>query len=83
MDFKQLIANISPEVYENLKRAIELGKWPDGKRLTPEQREYSLQAVIAYDAQHKPETQRVGYIDRGRKEEGMTCDDSDVIKFIH
>lgn len=62
MDFQQLIESITPEIYNNLKTAVEVGKWPDGSRLTPEQREHSIQAVIAYDARHKAEEERVGYI---------------------
>jgi uncharacterized protein len=62
MDFQQLIESITPEIYANLKGAVELGKWPDGSRLTIEQREQSLQAIIAYDARHKAEEDRVGYI---------------------
>jgi uncharacterized protein len=65
---------MDPEVHENLKTAVELGKWPDGRRLTPEQLEYCLQAIIAYEQQHLPEEQRVGYIDRtGLKK--THCDD--------
>jgi len=62
MDFQQLIESITPEIYANLKGAVELGKWPDGSRLTIDQREQSLQAIIAYDARHKAEEERVGYI---------------------
>ncbi len=62
MDFKQLLGTLNAEMYENLKRAVELGKWPDGRRLTPEQRQLSLQAVIAYEVKHLPQHQRSGYI---------------------
>lgn len=62
MDFQQLIDAITPDIYDNLKKAVETGKWPDGSRLTAEQREHSLQAIIAYDARHKGEAERVGYI---------------------
>lgn len=61
MEFRQLLDSITPQVYEALKRGIELGKWPDGRRLTDEQRELCMQAVIAYEAR-KPETQRTGYV---------------------
>ena len=54
---------MNPEVYANLKRAVELGKWPNGERLTGEQKRTCLQAVIAYDHQHKPAAERVGYIE--------------------
>jgi uncharacterized protein YeaC (DUF1315 family) len=62
MNIEQLIDSITPEIYDNLKRAVELGKWPDGKALTDAQKESSLQAIIAYDARHKSEEERVGYI---------------------
>ena len=62
MDFKQLLDSITPEVYENLKTAIELGKWANGEKLTQEQKELCMQAVIAYEHKHVPEDQRTGYI---------------------
>ncbi|MFA5677551.1 MAG: DUF1315 family protein [Pseudomonas sp.] len=62
MDYQQLITAMTPELYEGLKRAVELGKWPNGERLNAQQRESCLQAVIAYDHLHKREDERVGYI---------------------
>lgn len=62
--YEALLHAITPEVHEQLRRAIELGKWPNGDRLTSEQREHCLQAVIAWEAKHLPEEERVGYIDR-------------------
>lgn len=64
MNFKDMIDNMSPEVYGRLKQAIELGKWPNGAKLTSEQVEICMQAVITYDHANKSEEQRVGYIDR-------------------
>ena len=61
-DLQDLLDNITPDVYEALKRAVELGKWPNGVRLTAEQRETCLQAVIYYDGRFKPTNERVGYI---------------------
>ncbi|MCL4145756.1 UNVERIFIED_CONTAM: hypothetical protein GTU68_057744 [Idotea baltica] len=62
MDFQELIEAITPDIYNKLKSAVELGKWPDGTQLTPMQKENTLQAIIAYDAHHKAEDERVGYI---------------------
>ena len=45
--FNEMIQNITPEIYQSLKLAVEIGKWADGNKLTPEQRELSLQAMIA------------------------------------
>ncbi len=67
MNFEQMIEAVTPEVYAALKRAVELGKWPNGERLSQEQRETSLRAVIAYEHKRNlPEQERVGFIDRTR-----------------
>ncbi len=75
MQFQQLIDTITPEIYTNLKRAIEIGKWSDGRVLTAEQRELCLQAVIVYETKHVSATERTGFIDRGSKAEGELCGD--------
>ncbi len=64
MNFQEFFDSITPDVYEKLKRGVELGRWPDGSKLTSEQRETCLQALIAYEARHVPEQQRSGYIPR-------------------
>lgn len=61
---QDILAMMNPEVHMNLKTAVELGRWQDGRKLTPEQLEYCMQAIIAYEQQHLPEEMRVGYIDR-------------------
>ena len=78
LNFDSVIAAITPETYDNLKRALELGKWADGTRLTQEQREHVMSAVIAYGERHLAAEQRVGFIDRGSKQEGERCDDDEV-----
>jgi uncharacterized protein YeaC (DUF1315 family) len=80
MDFEKLIENITPEIHLSLKRAIEIGKWPDGKVVTQEQRSLCMEAVIAYDNKFLTEQQRVGYIDRGSKADGELCDDDTAEK---
>ncbi len=77
MDYRQMIATMTPEIYRSLRRALELGKWPDGSALTPQQREHTMQAVIAWGQEHLPAEQRIGYIDRGHKA-GEVCDDPEV-----
>lgn len=73
MDYRRLIQNMTPQVYRSLKRAVELGKWPDGRPVTREQRQEAMQAIIAWGELHLPEHERVGYIDKGHKE-GDSCD---------
>ena len=60
--FAEMIENITPEIYQSLKLAVEIGKWSDGRKLTAEQRELSLQAMIAWEIQNLPEDQRTGYM---------------------
>jgi uncharacterized protein YeaC (DUF1315 family) len=60
--WQDLLASMTPEIHQNLKTAVELGKWPNGDRLTAEQVELCLQAVIAYDQQYLPEAERVAFM---------------------
>lgn len=60
--FAEMIANITPEIYQNLKQAVEIGKWPDGRLLTREQKELTLQAMIAWEQHNLPEEERTGYM---------------------
>ncbi|MEE4110680.1 MAG: DUF1315 family protein [Halieaceae bacterium] len=68
MDYEQLIASLTPDVVARLRRGIETGRWPDGRALTPAQREHSLAAIIAWEQRHLPEEERTGYIDRGARD---------------
>ncbi|WP_353979206.1 DUF1315 family protein [Salinicola endophyticus] len=65
MNFDRMVAQMTPEMYENFKQAIQLRKWPDGRMLSAEQTELCLEAVIKYEVIHAvPEAQRVGYLER-------------------
>ncbi|MFV8571484.1 YeaC family protein [Marinobacter sp. SBS5] len=76
MTYDELIERLDPTIYRNLKQAIELGKWPDGRAISREQRAICLEAVIYYENKHNvPEQERVGYLDRGEKA-GTACDPS-------
>jgi uncharacterized protein YeaC (DUF1315 family) len=66
--YEELINSMTPEIHVSLKRAIELGKWPTGQKLTAEQRDICMRAVIAYDLQCLPEDQRTGFIDRTKSD---------------
>jgi uncharacterized protein YeaC (DUF1315 family) len=58
MNIEQMLASVTPEVFENLKYAVETGKWQNGQRLTEEQRENSLQLVLAYQAKIEKSNQQ-------------------------
>ncbi|CNE56278.1 DUF1315 family protein [Yersinia nurmii] len=59
MELDDLIASMTPEIYQRLSQAVELGKWPDGVALTPEQKENSLQMVMLWQARHNTDAQHM------------------------
>lgn len=61
-DDEALMASLDAEIIERFKRAIELGKWPDGKVLSDEQRATCMRAVIVYEHANLPEEERTGYV---------------------
>ncbi len=68
MTLEQLIQSLTPEVYENLKRAVEIGRWPNGVTLEDGQKELCLEAILRYEVAHDiPEENRVGFINGGCK----------------
>jgi uncharacterized protein YeaC (DUF1315 family) len=77
MSYEDFITKLTPDVVANLRRAIELGKWPDGRRITDEQRANCMEAVLGWELIHLPENQRTGYIDRGEKKDGDVCEKED------
>ena len=59
MDVKDLIEVMTLEIYQRLVQAVELGKWPDGVALTPEQKENSLQAVMLWQSMNNVDPQHM------------------------
>jgi uncharacterized protein YeaC (DUF1315 family) len=72
-----VLAALTPDIVDRLRTAVEIGKWPNGDRLTTEQRSTSMQAVIIWEMKNLPDNQRTGYIDKGKKE-GEACDTNHV-----
>jgi len=60
--FSELIDKLTPDIYQQLKKAVEIGKWPTGQALSKEQRSLCLQAVIAYEQKNVTETERTGFV---------------------
>lgn len=52
MQLDDLIDAMTPEIYQRLATAVELGKWPDGVPLTTEQKAYCLQVVMLWQSRH-------------------------------
>ena len=67
MDYNSLISQMTPEIYQNLKSSLELSKWPNGQRMTEQQMELCMEAIIAYEYKFKHEQERTGYLEKGKK----------------
>ena len=81
MQLQEFLSAMTPEIYQNLKQSLELGRWPNGERLTDEQRNTSLQAIIAWEYEHLPETERVGYMPQKCKSTGKGEKEKTILRF--
>lgn len=59
MNLDEIVNSMTLEVYQRLSTAVELGKWPDGVALTPEQKDNSLQLVMLWQARHNTDAQHM------------------------
>ena len=67
MDFNTIVSTMTPEIRDNFSRAIEIGRWADGSKLTDEQRATCMRAVIAWDASYAEETDEPFKVQKGGK----------------
>ena len=74
MEYLKVLENLNPTIYEQLKQSLEIGKWPNGELLTERQKEIVMQALIGWGDIHLPAEQRIGYIDKGKKEKSRNDD---------
>ncbi|HBX26868.1 MAG TPA: DUF1315 domain-containing protein [Gammaproteobacteria bacterium] len=74
-----LVFSLTPEMAGDLKRAIELGKFPDGRIVSKQQRELMLEATIVYDSLKLPEQERTGFIHRTKTASGILDSATDII----
>ncbi|KMV30292.1 DUF1315 family protein [Photobacterium swingsii] len=59
MDLEKVLHAMTPEVYQRLMTAVEIGKWPDGTVLTQEQRDATMQAVMLYQSRHNQDAEHM------------------------
>ena len=67
----ELVESLTPDMVNDLKRAIEIGKFPDNRAVSEEQRELMIEATILYDALKLPEEERPGFINRKKQASGI------------
>lgn len=79
MTFDKVAQNLTREVYSSLRKSLELGKWPDGRVMSREQKEICMEAIITYEIKNNvPEEERVGYLNR---EKATSC--SAEVRILH
>ena len=74
-----LVESLTPSMMSDLKQAIELGKFPDGRVVSREQKELMIEATILYDALKLPEEERTGFIHRKKQASGIMDVAPDII----
>ncbi|MDX1303739.1 YeaC family protein [Photobacterium sp.] len=94
MDVKQLLAAMTPDVYQRILTAVEIGRWPDGTPLTAEQRDSALQAVMLYQSRHNTNAEHMSVevggeikfkskADLKREFGGESATQDDIARFGH
>lgn len=58
----ECFSKLDVDIISRFQRAIELGKWPDGRALTQEQKEMCMQAVIYWEHHYVPKQERTAYV---------------------
>ncbi|TLM74856.1 DUF1315 family protein [Microbulbifer harenosus] len=58
----ELLQILNPQIVGSLKRAIELGKWPNGVALSAQQKMLCAEAVAYWEQTHTAPADRVGYV---------------------
>ncbi|MCW2485019.1 DUF1315 family protein [Candidatus Symbiopectobacterium sp. NZEC127] len=55
----EVVTALTPDIYQRLATAVELGKWPDGVPLTAEQKENCLQMVMLWQSRHNVDAEHM------------------------
>ncbi|MBV1842378.1 MULTISPECIES: YeaC family protein [Photobacterium] len=59
MELETLLNAMTPEVYQRIATAVEIGKWPDGTPLTEQQRDSAMQAVMLYQSRNNADAEHM------------------------
>ena len=83
MNKETILATLTPELVDKFRLAIEIGKWDDGRRLTSEQRETCMQAVMIWEHEHLAPSERTGYIHKPIKNDGTVVGEECDVEHEH
>ena len=67
----ELVESLTPDMVNDLKRAIEMGKFPDNRAVSEEQKELMIEATILYDALKLPKKREPDFIHRKKQASGI------------
>ena len=65
--YRQSVRQMDRKTYDRLVEALAIGRGPDGRGLSDDQRQSAMQAVITWGELHLAPEERVGFIDKGSK----------------
>lgn len=68
MQMTDVLKVMTPEIYQRLVTAVELGKWPDGVALTSEQKDNALRMVLLWQSRHNAEADHMSINQQGEIE---------------
>lgn len=83
MNKEDILNSLNPEIVAKFRTAIELGKWGNGVRLTDEQRQTCMQAVMVWEHEHLPVEERAGYIQKPEDDKGNTVGEECDVEHEH
>jgi uncharacterized protein YeaC (DUF1315 family) len=64
MTVDDLIKTMTPDVFKNMKSALELSRWPDGRKMDRDQKVLCMEALLRYEEMtNMPADQRIGYME--------------------
>ena len=72
--YRQSVRQMDRKTYDRLVEALAIGRWPDGRGLSDNQRQSAMQAVSTWGELHLAPEERVGFIDKGSKANGVRDD---------
>ena len=62
--YRQSVRQMDRKTYDRLVEALAIGRWPDGRGLSDDQRQSAMQAVITWGELHLAPEDRVAFINK-------------------
>lgn len=78
MNKYDILNNLTPQIVEKFRTAIEIGRWENGEKLSDAQRQTCMQAVMVWEHEHLPISERTGYIQKPIKNDKVVGEECDV-----